>query len=242
MKITILSFENQTNADAMVALLQDAGHDCVVCDAAQNMPERLHDDACDLLVLIASRAEANVAAWIRAAKAENNDKTGGDLPVMAVVDASGFSSEALLDWLAVGVDDYLVQPVRRQELMLRVEVLLRRAWPEKMRLAQMQFGPFVFDTVSGKVRRNGQLIELAHKEFELALLFFRHLNQPLSRATLLERLWPGESEMHAASNSRTVDTHVSRVRNKLGLQDGTSFRLVPVYGYGYVLEQVGGGE
>ncbi len=238
MKITILSFENQTNADATIALLQDAGHDCVVCDTTQDMPERLHADACDLLVLIASSADADVAAWIRAAKAEKNGKTGGGLPVLAVIDASGFQSEALLNWLAVGIDDYLVQPVRRQDLILRVEVLLRRAWPEKMRLAQTQCGPFVFDTASGIVRRDGRLIELAHKEFELALLFFRHLNQPLSRATLLERLWSGESEMRAASNSRTVDTHVSRVRNKLGLQDGTPFRLVPVYGYGYVLEQV----
>jgi DNA-binding response OmpR family regulator len=77
---------------------------------------------------------------------------------------------------------------------------------------------------------------MTQKEFRLALLFFRHLDRPLSRAFILESVWPDQAEL----SSRSIDTHVSRVRSKLNLQPARGFRLVPVYSYGYRLEQING--
>jgi DNA-binding response OmpR family regulator len=83
---------------------------------------------------------------------------------------------------------------------------------------------------------NGEAIRTTEKEFRLALLFFRHLGKPLSRAFILESVWPENAEF----SSRSMDTHVSRVRTKLGLQPARGFRLAPVYSYGYRLEQIKG--
>ena len=76
---------------------------------------------------------------------------------------------------------------------------------------------------------------MTQKEFSLALLFFRNIGRPLSRAYIHESVWVRENDVP----SRTMDTHVSRVRNKLHLRPENGFRLVPVYSYGYRLEKLG---
>jgi DNA-binding response OmpR family regulator len=81
---------------------------------------------------------------------------------------------------------------------------------------------------------NGQSVELTQKEFDLALLFFRNIGRPLSRAYIREAVWASDAEIA----SRTMDTHVSRVRSKLLLRPENGFRLAPVYSYGYRLEQL----
>jgi DNA-binding response OmpR family regulator len=100
---------------------------------------------------------------------------------------------------------------------------------------QLQFGPYVFETRPGRLLMDGAVIEVTHKEFYLALLFFRNIGRPLSRAYIHEAVWIRET----ALPSRTMDTHVSRVRNKLQLRPENGFRLVPVYSYGYRLEKLG---
>ncbi len=85
---------------------------------------------------------------------------------------------------------------------------------------------------------HGKTVDLTQKEFDLALLFFRHLGRPLSRAFIHETVWSRDAELV----SRTMDTHVSRVRNKLALRPENGYRLAPVYSYGYRLEQLGGNE
>ena len=98
------------------------------------------------------------------------------------------------------------------------------------------FGPYLFDMHAGQVNLSGEVIRLTEKEFRLALLLFRHMGKPLSRAFILESVWPENAEF----SSRSMDTHVSRVRTKLGLQPARGFRLAPVYSYGYRLEQIKG--
>jgi len=83
--------------------------------------------------------------------------------------------------------------------------------------------------------KDGSVIDVTQKEFYLALLFFRNIGRPLSRAYIHESVWVRET----AVPSRTMDTHVSRVRNKLALRPENGFRLVPVYSYGYRLEKLG---
>jgi DNA-binding response OmpR family regulator len=88
--------------------------------------------------------------------------------------------------------------------------------------------------MSGRLMLDGQSIEVTHKEFALALLLFRHLGRPLSRAYIMEAVWSDD----AGLSSRTLDTHISRVRSKLRLRPEQGFRLAPVYSYGYQLEQL----
>jgi DNA-binding response OmpR family regulator len=122
--------------------------------------------------------------------------------------------------------------VRRGELLARVNALLRRALPES---DAAEFPPYRFDAGESRASVNGQDIVLTQKEFAIALFLFRHAGRLVSRGHLFEAVWGRGAEL----SSRTVDTHVSRVRSKLRLQPENGYRLVPVYGYGYRLERSG---
>jgi len=124
--------------------------------------------------------------------------------------------------------------LRRSELIARVQALLRRSYPHQHMPESLEFGQYIFETRSARLTISGNLIELTQKEFDLALLLFRHLGRPLSRAYILEEVWSRDVEIP----SRTLDTHISRVRNKLQLRPENGFKLVPVYSYGYRLEQI----
>jgi DNA-binding response OmpR family regulator len=94
------------------------------------------------------------------------------------------------------------------------------------------FAPYAFDTAARRVMRTGTPIDLTRREFDLALYLFRHADRVLSRECLLENIWgPQRRDL----NTRTVDTHVSRLRKKLGLA-ASGWRLAAVYQHGYRLE------
>jgi DNA-binding response OmpR family regulator len=136
-----------------------------------------------------------------------------------------------------GADDFLVKPVERQELALRLDLLLLAAQPYEAPPSVVEAGGFMVDLARLRIthpERPGLDATLTRKEVELALLFMQHLGRPLSRAFLQERIWGAEPE----TPTRTIDTHVSRIRTKLKLHPGNGYQLATVYGYGYQLERL----
>ncbi|MCA3848196.1 MAG: winged helix-turn-helix transcriptional regulator, partial [Burkholderia sp.] len=97
---------------------------------------------------------------------------------------------------------------------------------------------FRFDVNLKQAYVGDKAVSLTQKEFELALLLFQHLDRPLSRAHILDLVWKQATDIP----SRTMDTHISMLRTKLGLRPENGYRLAPIYGYGYRLERVGQGE
>jgi DNA-binding response OmpR family regulator len=96
------------------------------------------------------------------------------------------------------------------------------------------FGDFEFDFRARAVFVKGRAVTLTQKEFSLALLLFQCIDASLSREQIFEAVWPSS----AGAPSRTMDTHISVVRTKLGLRPENGYRLSPIYGYGYRLEQL----
>jgi len=143
--------------------------------------------------------------------------------------------EDIVHVLREGADDYLTKPLRRFEFLARIEALLRRSRagaPDGA--AMIEAGAFRLDPPERLLRKHGVAIRLTQKEFDLALLLFRNLGRLLTRAYMLDTVWGSGAEV----TPRTVDTHASQLRSKLGLNAENGWRLRAVYQYGYRLEQL----
>jgi len=139
--------------------------------------------------------------------------------------------------LELGADDYLTKPFSMRELKARVRALLRRV--EMMQTTDLSADQVVtsaglyLDPTSYETRLDDQAIDLTAKEFSLLYLLVRHPGRVFSRAYLLDEIWGYE----AAAYDRTVDTHVYRLRQKLGTEGEIAQRIVAVRGIGYKFER-----
>lgn len=127
----------------------------------------------------------------------------------------------------------MAKPVRAHELEARVTALLRRSYPAQHE-PELVFGPYHFYPPSRTLKVRGQPVALKNREYELALFLFQNLGRLLSREYLHEAVWGVGVE----ALSRSLDTHVSRLRTKLGLRPSSGFLLLAIYGLGYRLEMV----
>lgn len=228
MRIAVLD-NDRSQAELICQVLTSAGHVCHSFQTAKDVLAQLRKDSYDMLILDWQVVDLGGSEVLRRAK----EKLPDNAPVLFLTTSSG--EDDIVAGLAAGADDYMIKPLRRSEMVARVQALLRRAYPAQNGAESLQFGQYIFETRPGRLLMDGAVLDVTHKEFYLALLFFRNIGRPLSRAYIHEAVWIRET----AVPSRTMDTHVSRVRNKLQLKPENGFRLVPVYSYGYRLEKLG---
>jgi two-component system, OmpR family, alkaline phosphatase synthesis response regulator PhoP len=113
--------------------------------------------------------------------------------------------------LKTGADDYVTKPFNMQELMARIEALLRRAPSQRSKDGLYQFGSVRVDRRGTEVTRGGRLVDLSTREFQLLQYFIDHAGATLSRERLLTDVWGYSAQAY----TRTVDVHVSSLRQKL---------------------------
>lgn len=156
---------------------------------------------------------------------------GPQMPILFITRRNG--ERDVIEALACGADDFMSKPLRMGELVARVSAMLRRAFPEALG-SQLEFGAYHFDADLRTLAVHGQPVELKHREYELALFMFRNAGRLLSRAHLLEMVWGDVNE----GPSRSLDTHVSRLRTKLALTEANGYTIASIYGKGYRLNPV----
>lgn len=138
------------------------------------------------------------------------------------------AKESVLDrvkGLRLGAEDYIVKPFETVELLARIEVVLRR-YNKSSNI--IKFKNIEVDTNTRIVKVNNKEVYLTAKEYDLLILFLRNKNMALSREQILDKVWGFEY----AGETRTVDIHVNRIREKLDLKDN----IKTVFKIGYRLE------
>lgn len=151
-----------------------------------------------------------------------------DFPVI-VLTAKGDTYDKVLG-LEIGADDYIVKPFDGKELVARIKAVLRRYENEDEEKQQISYPDLSVSLNEYKVKYKGKNIDLTPKELELLYFLCTHPNKVFTRDQLLENVW-GYDYM---GDSRTVDVHIKRLREKLG--DGSNWKLTTVWGVGYKFE------
>jgi two-component system response regulator RegX3 len=227
MRIALLE-DDPAQSDLVRLWLSGAGHICHSFDRSREFMRVLTHDSFDLLVLDWELPDVNgdeVLAWARA---------NGHERVPVLFTTARNDEQDIVAALKAGADDYLVKPLRKEELLARISALSRRSRGRASPRAGFRVGEFEIDADRRLILRDGQTIGLTQKDFDLAAFLFRNVGNLVSRGHILETVWGRSPDL----NTRTVDTHISRLRTKLGLVPERGWRLSAVYQHGYRLEQL----
>ena len=225
MRIAVLE-DDADQVELLQSWLGEAGHECQAFASGSEFRNMLKRETFDLLVVdwnLPDTTGPEVLSWVR----ENLD---WHIPILFMT--SRDLEEDIVYALEHGADDYMTKPARQHETLARIKALERRSQPSSGQAGNLKLGLFDFDITNRNVTIGTDTVELTNKEFDLALLLFRNPGRLLSRSYILENVWGTNGEL----STRTVDTHVSRVRNKLGINPDNGVRLNAVYNHGYRLE------
>ncbi|MEO7064415.1 MAG: response regulator transcription factor [Dokdonella sp.] len=208
--------------------LEDAGYATRWFRNVNEYRRRQGSEAIDLLLLDWMLPDGSGIEVIGAIRSSANSR----LPVIFLTARD--AEDDLVCGLGSGGDDYVVKPPKQRELIARVNAALRRQAGEGEAAEMIELRPYVVDAKRRRVSIDGRDIDLTQREFDLASFLFRRHGRVISRDALLENVW----NLSAAVSTRTVDTHISRLRKKLALNGQNGWRLAAIYQHGYRLEQV----
>ncbi|MFL0247995.1 response regulator [Candidatus Clostridium stratigraminis] len=214
--------DDENICEVIKMYLESAGYSTRLCHDGKDALDAFSEYRPDLVLLdimLPHIDGIDVLKWIRK---EN------ETPVVMLT-AKGETFDKVLG-LELGADDYIVKPFEPKELLARVKAVLRRYNVESVNKEVISFDDLVIDINSYTVIYNGQEIKMPPKEFELLYYLSNNKNRVFTREQLLCEVWgydyPGDS--------RTVDVHVKRLREKI--PGGTNWQIETVWGVGYKFE------
>lgn len=219
----VLIVDDDENISEVIKLyLDSSGYSTKVCNDGKEAEDGFLEYKPDIVLLdimLPKIDGVDVLKWIR--KEFNT-------PVIMLT-AKGETFDKVLA-LELGADDYIVKPFEPKELIARVKAVLRRTSMEDVAKNELSFEGLKIDMGSYTVIYNGEEIKMPPKEFELLFYLANNKNKVFTREQLLCEVWgydyPGDS--------RTVDVHVKRLREKL--KGGANWQIETVWGVGYKFE------
>ena len=230
MRIALLE-DHQDQVDLVCAWLKADGHVCHAFLQGKDLVRAAQRETFDMFLLdweVPGLSGAEVLTWIRANIAE---------PVPVLFVTARQREEDIVHALSRGADDYMVKPLRKLELLARISAVARRI-RSRLEEESIQVGRLTVDLRQRRVRLDGAEVTLTQKDYELTVFLLRNVGRLLSRGHILEAVWGRSADL----NTRTVDTHVSRIRGKLQLTPENGWRLSAVYQHGYRLERIQDGD
>lgn len=203
------------------------GHECHPYTEGRKLLQALRRQTFDLLILDWGLPDIRGIDVVKTVRNELKSR----LPIL-FVNAQRDDAD-VVEGLNAGADDFMANPGRAKELEARVNALLRRSYPAQHE-PELVFGDYHFYPPSRILKVKGVQVDLKNREYELALFLFQNLGRLLSREHLHEAVWG----LGVEALSRSLDTHISRLRTKLALRPASGYLLLAIYGMGYRLETI----
>ncbi len=220
--IKILLIEDDLQVAEYVRLgLQEKGYDVDMTRDGEEGRQKAINDHYDLLIVDRMLPNCDGIDIVKAVRDSGNTVPALFLSALGNVDDR-------IHGLRAGGDDYLGKPFAMEELLARIEVLLRRN--EAKPTTRLRVGDLELDLLSQKVTRDNVALNLQPREFRLLEYLMKHAGQIVTRTMLLENVW----EYNFDPQTNVIDVHVSRLRQKID-KDFEKPMLSTVRGAGYVL-------
>ncbi|MCM8783604.1 MAG: response regulator transcription factor [Candidatus Omnitrophica bacterium] len=208
MKERILIIEDDKNISKLIKYnLEKEGFNCFTALKAEEALETLKRFAIDLIILDIMLPDMDGFELCRLIKEEKKLKS---IPVIMLT-AKGEEVDKVVGF-QLGADDYMVKPFSPRELIMRIKAVLRRGKKEEDKKEILQSGNLLVDIPRHKVFINDREVELTALEFKLLATLMERRGRVQSRELLLSDVWG----IYTQVNTRTVDTHIKRLRQKLG--------------------------
>jgi two-component system response regulator ResD len=220
--VTILVVDDEPIVrDVIVRYLNRDGYTTLEAGDGEDARRLIETEEPSLVVLdvmLPGTDGLELCRWIR---------SRSELPVIMLT-ARGEEADRIVG-LELGADDYVTKPFSPRELAARVKTVLRRSRAQPEESERVTFGEVTVDAASRQVTREGELVALTAREFDLLWFMLSHPRRVFSRDTLMERVW-GYS---VALDTGTVTVHVRRLREKLEPDPAHPRHLQTVWGVGY---------
>jgi DNA-binding response OmpR family regulator len=224
--------DDPAQAHAVERALTPFGHIVSTVHDGELAVRILQAETIDMVILdwqLPRMSGFEVLHWIRA-------HIGGSLAVLFLTNK--VLEIDIVRALEAGADDYVVKPFRVAEFAARVNAMLRRTKQGINSTDVIRAGNYVLSLGQRSITLHDVKIELTAKEFDLAVVLFNHLGRIISRDLMAKTVWGREFD----SVSRTLYTHIYRIRQKLGLDPANGLRLSAVYTHGYRLDIIAQSE
>ena len=222
LKEKILVVEDDKHISKLVKYnLEKASYDSTVVDDGEEALDILGKQGADLIILDIMLPKMDGFEVCRLIKQDPKLK---NIPIIMLT-AKGEEVDRIVG-LELGADDYVVKPFSPRELILRIKAILKRGKSEELPKDIIKRGTLIIDVPKHKVTVNNKEIELTPIEFKLLVTLIERNGRIQSRDQLLSDVW----DRHAEVFTRTVDTHIKRLREKLG-KVGDQIETVRGLGY-----------
>ena len=223
-KLKILLCEDDENLGMLLReYLQAKGYEAVLCpdgEAGYREFQKTKFDICVLDVMMPKKDGFSLAQDIRQQNAE--------LPIIFLTAKT--LKEDILEGFKIGADDYITKPFSMEELVMRIEAILRRVKGKKTRENTIyHIGRFTFDTQKQLLSIGDKQTKLTTKENELLALLCAHANEILQRDYALKTIWIDDNYF----NARSMDVYITKLRKHLKEDD--QIEIINIHGRGYKL-------
>lgn len=217
--VHVLVVEDDVRFNQIVcASLNAAGYAVQGCTNASEAFDALHESGVDIIISDIMMPGIDGFEFV-----EDVRRINKRIPILLMTARDDLSAKR--QGFRAGIDDYMVKPIDLDELLLRIEALLRRARIEDEK--RLTVGKTVLDAEEVSVYVDGTPVTLTLREFQITYKLLSYPRRTFSRAQLMDEFWSGET----SASLRAVDVYITRIREKFsGCED---FKIVTVHGLGY---------